>query len=61
MTPRSGNIAKWMGENVEEIMRDPRDRAIDGDNWCDVLYGRLIVITDGTAKEEDCAEEQAIS
>ena len=30
MTPRSGNIAKWMAENVEEIMRDSRDRAIDG-------------------------------
>ena len=26
--PRSGNIAKWMGENVEEIMRDSRDPAI---------------------------------
>ena len=32
MTPHSGNIAKWMGENVEEIMRDTRDRAIDGEN-----------------------------
>ena len=25
MTPHSGNIAKWMGENEEEIMRDSRD------------------------------------
>ena len=36
-TPRSGNIAQWMDENVEEIMRDSRDsrdsrdRAIDGE------------------------------
>ena len=37
MTPHSGNIAKWMGENVEEIMRDSRDRAIDGENWCEVI------------------------
>ena len=44
MTPRSGNIAKWMDENVEEIMRDSRDYAIDGEYWCEVLHGRLIVI-----------------
>ena len=44
MTPRSGNIAKWMGENVEEIMRDSRDYAIDGEYWCEVLHGWLIVI-----------------
>ena len=31
MTPRSGNIAKWMGENMEEITRDSRDRAIMGE------------------------------
>ena len=29
MTPRSGNIAEWMGENVEEMIRASRDRAID--------------------------------
>ena len=28
MTPRGGNIAKRMGENMEEITRDSRDRAI---------------------------------
>ena len=63
MTPRSGNIAKWMGENVEEIRRDSRVRALDGGNWCEVLHGRLVVIPDGTAEdeEEDWAEEQATS
>ena len=50
MTPRNGNIAKLMGENVEVIMRD---RAIDGENWCEVLHGRLIVIPDGTAEDEE--------
>ena len=30
MTPHSGNIAKWMGENEEEIMRDSRDHGKDG-------------------------------
>ena len=46
MTPRSGNIAKWMGEHMEEIRRE---------NCCDVLHGQLVVIPDGTAedKEED--------
>ena len=34
MTPRSGNIAQWMAENVEEIMRDSWDRAIDGGSGC---------------------------
>ena len=43
-------------------MRDSRDGAIDGENWCEVLHGGLIVIHDETAKEEeeeDLAEEQA--
>ena len=54
MTPRNGNIAKWTGENVEEIIRDSRDRAVDEDTyWCEVLHGRLIVISDGTAEEEE--------
>ena len=53
MTPCSGNIAKGMGGNVEEITRDSRDRAIDGVTWCEVLHGRLIVIPDGTAEEEE--------
>ncbi len=52
MTPRNGNIVKWMGENVEEIVRDSRDRTIWG-HWCDVLHMRLIVIPDGTAEEEE--------
>ena len=39
MTPRSGNIAKVMAENVEEIMRDSRDRAIDGGNGCCICVG----------------------
>ena len=43
MTPRSGNIAQWMVENVEGIMRDS----------CEALHGRLIVIPDGTVEEED--------
>ena len=43
MTRRSGNIAKWMGENVEGIMRDSYE----------VQHGRLIVIPDGTAEEEE--------
>ena len=29
---------KLMGGSVEEIMRDSRDRAIDGGNWCEVLH-----------------------
>ena len=53
MTPRTGNIAKWMGEHVEEIMRNSRDRAIDVDHWGEVLHGRLIVIPGGTAEEEE--------
>ena len=36
-TPHSGSIANWMGGNLEEIMRNSLDRAIDGDNWCEVL------------------------
>ena len=36
MIPPNGSITKWMGENGEEIMRDLRDRAIDGDNWCEL-------------------------
>ena len=60
MTPRSSNIAKWMGENVEEITRD---RAIY--NFIIIIlymwgtlvrgaarHGRLIVIPDWTAEEE---------
>ena len=50
ITKRSNNIAKWIVENVEEIMRDLRDRSINGGNWCEVLHGRLIVIRDGTAE-----------
>ena len=50
MTPRNDNIAKLMGENVEVMMRD---RAIDGENRCEVLHGRLIVIPDGTAEDEE--------
>ena len=61
VTPRSGNIAKWMGVNVEETMQDSRDRAIDGEHWCEVLRGRLIVIPDGTAEEEQDAEHQTKS
>ena len=40
MTSRSGNIAKWMGENVEEIVRDSQDRAIDlyGGNGCEMMH-----------------------
>ena len=38
MTPRNGNIAKGMGENVEVILRDTRDLAIDGEHWCEVLH-----------------------
>ena len=53
VTPRSANITTWMGENVEEINQDSRDRAIDGGNWCEVLPGRLIVIPDGTAEDKD--------
>ena len=48
MTPRSGNIAKWMGENMEEITRDLRDRAIMGEigarccmsGWSSFLTGQ---------------------
>ena len=48
MTPRSGNIAKWMGENMEEITRDSRDRAIMGEigarccmgGWSSFLTGQ---------------------
>ena len=53
MTPRSGKIAKWMGENVEEIMRDSQDLAIDwrtlarGRPYC--MGGCMIVIPEGTA------------
>ena len=36
MTPHSGNMAKWMGGSVEEIMRDALDRAIDGGHGCEV-------------------------
>ena len=50
MTPRSGNIAKLMSDNVVEIMRD---RAIDGEYWSEVLRGRLIVIPDGTTEVEE--------
>ena len=53
MIPPTGNIAKWMGEHVEEIMRDSRDRAIYVEHWGEVLHGRLIVIPDGTAEEEE--------
>ena len=57
MTPHSGNMAKLMGGSVEEnkSMRDSLHRAIDldGENWCEVLHGRLIVIPDRTAEDED--------
>ena len=35
MTTCSGNIAKWMSENMEETKRNSRDHAIglDVDNW----------------------------
>ena len=36
ITPRSGKIAKLMGENVEEIMGDSKDRAID---WGTLVRG----------------------
>ena len=52
MTPHSGNIATWMGRNVEEIMRD-RAIGLDGGNLCEVLQGRRIVIPDGTVTEGD--------
>ena len=29
-----------------------RGIVLDGGSWCDVLHGRLIVIRDGTAKDE---------
>ena len=38
---------------MEESVRDSRDLAIDGGYWCEVLHGRLIVIPDGTAEEEE--------
>ena len=44
MTSHSGNIAKLIGERLEEIMRVPRDRAIDRKNWCEGLHRRLVVI-----------------
>ena len=31
----------WVEMYVVEIMQGSWDRAIDGDNWCDVLHGRL--------------------
>ena len=37
----------------KNFMRDSRDRAIDEEHWCEVLHGRLIVIPDGSAEEED--------
>ena len=48
MTPRSGNIAKWMGEHMEEITRDSRYRAIMGEigamccmgGWSSFLTGQ---------------------
>ena len=49
-TVTTSSITKWIGETVEEIIRDSRDRAIDEDNWCEVLLGRIIVIPDGTVK-----------
>ena len=38
-TPHSGSNPNWimMGGNLDEIMRNSLDRAIDGDNWCEVL------------------------
>ena len=40
MTPRSGNTAKWMGENVEEIMQDSQDLAIEEEER---LFGKINV------------------
>ena len=47
-TSQNGSV-KW----GKIIMRDSRDRAIDGRNWYELLHGRLIVIPDGTAEEEE--------
>ena len=58
----------WMGnDGVEDLsliiwhdIINSRDRAIDGENWCVVLHGRLVVIPNRTAEEEeDWDEEQA--
>ena len=58
MTPHSGNIAEWMGGNVEEIMR----QSIDGENWCEVLHGWLIVINGGKKKTNtDLKNKQHLS
>ena len=50
MTQRNGNIAKLMGENMEEIPRDSRDRALMGEIGAMCC---MIVIPDGTAEDEE--------
>ena len=44
-----GNITKWM-VGVWKKSRLIRGIALDGEDWCDVLQGRLITTTDGTRK-----------
>ena len=51
-TSYSGNVAKWMGGSMEEIMRN---LALNRENWCEMLHVRLIIIPGGTKKTKNVA------
>ena len=46
-TSRSGLAEVWKKSSGARMI------ALDGENWCKVLCGRLIVIPDGIAKDEE--------
>ena len=54
----SGNIGQWMGGSMEEITGGLARSSYMETISCEMLYGRLIVITDGTAKEEEDEDVQ---
>ena len=46
-TSRNGLAEVWKKSSATRMI------ALDGENWCKVLRGRLIVIPDGIAKDEE--------